>query len=197
MWSSVSVVVHAWSRLLLYPTLLIVVLVLRTAPALGWPRVRPWSLGLAWLLLVLVPTPGAQSLGDTDILVLLVIAILASELQTPRDWQAAGGALVAAVLLAGACGTLMPARLSACTAMNYAQLVAYGGALLALGWAWYSWPRQTSAQRIVLFGIALLWSHLASAPWQWWWLAWGGSGVSVALTWFVLRQQTRNQAGLE
>ena len=42
MWSSVSIVVHAWSRLLIYPTLLIVVLVLRTAPALGWPRVRPW-----------------------------------------------------------------------------------------------------------------------------------------------------------
>ena len=197
MWSSVSVVVHAWSRLILYPTLLIVVLVLRTAPALGWPRVRPWSLGLAWLLLVLVPTPGAQSLGDTDILVLLIIAILASELQTPRDWQAAGGVLAAAVLLAGACGTLVPARLSACTAMNYAQLVAYGGALLALGWAWYRWPRQTIAQRMVLFGMALLWSHLASAPWQWWWLAWGGSGGSVALTWFVLHRQMRNQAGLE
>jgi hypothetical protein len=191
------VVVHAWSRLLIYPTLLIVVLVLRTAPALGWPRVRPWSLGLAWLLLVLVPTPGAQSLGDTDVLVLIIIAIFASELQTPRDWQAAGGALVAAVLLAGACGTLVPARLSACTAMNYAQLVAYGGALLALGWAWYTWPRQTSAQRMILFGMALLWSHLASTPWQWWWLAWGGSGGSVILTWFVLRQQTRNQAGLE
>lgn len=194
MWSSVSIVVHTWSRLLIYPTLFIVVLVLRTAPALGWPRVRPWSLGLAWILLVLVPIPGAQALGDTDILVLLIIAILASELQTVSDWQAAGGALVAAVLLAGACGTLMPARLSACTAMNYAQLVAYGGALLALGWAWYRWPRQTLAQRMVLFGMALLWSNLASAPWQWWWLAWGLSGVVVALTWVVLRRQTITQA---
>ena len=197
MWSSVSVVVHAWSRLLLYPTLLIVVLVLRTAPALGWPRVRPWSMVLAWLLLVLVPTPGAQSLGDTDILVLLVIAVLASELQTVSDWQGASWAVVAGVLLAGACGTLMPARLRACTLMSYPQWLGYGGALLALGWAWYRWPRQTLTQRMVLFGMALLWSHLASTPWQWWWLAWGVSGGSVALTWFVLRRQTRNQAGLE
>jgi hypothetical protein len=73
------------------------------------------------LLLVLVPTPGAQSLGDTDMLVLVMIAILASELQTPRDWQVAGGAMVAVVLLAGACGTLVPARLSACTATTVTQ----------------------------------------------------------------------------
>jgi len=195
MWSSVSVVVHAWSRLLVYPTLLIVVLVLRTAPALGWPRVRPWSLGLAWLLLVLVPTPGAQSLGDTDVLVLIIIAIFASELQTPRDWQAAGGALVAAVLLAGACGTLVPARLSACTAMTATQWVTYGGAVLMLGWAWQRWPWQTVPQRMVIFGIALLWSAVVSAPWQWWWLVWLVSGGSVALTWYRLDVQTAHQAG--
>jgi hypothetical protein len=41
MWSSVSVVVHGWSRLLLYPTLLIVVLALRTAPALGMATGAP------------------------------------------------------------------------------------------------------------------------------------------------------------
>jgi hypothetical protein len=194
MWSSVSVVVYAWSRLVLYPTLLIVVLVLRTAPALGWPRVRPVSLLLAWLLLVLVPTPGAQSLGEVDVLVLLIVAIIASELHTASDWRTAGLAVVASVMLAGACGTLIPARLGACTLTSYPQWLGYVGALVGLGWAWYSWPRQTLAQRMVLFGLALLWSNLVSTPWQVWWLAWLVSGVVVVLTWVVLHRQTITQA---
>jgi hypothetical protein len=194
MWSSVSVVVYAWSRLLLYPTLLIVVLVLRTAPALGWPRVRPMSLLLAWLLLVLVPTPGAQSLGEVDVLVLLIVAIIASELHTASDWRTAGWAVVASVMLAGACGMLIPARLGACTLTSYPQWLGYVGALGGLGWAWYNWPRQTLAQRMVIFGIALLWSNLVSAPWQVWWLAWLVSGVVVVLTWVVLHRQTITQA---
>ena len=194
MWSSVSVVVHAWSRLVLYPTLLIVVLVLQTAPALGWPRIRPMPLLLAWLLLVLVPTPGAQSLGEVDVLVLVIVAILASELHTASDWRVAGWAVVAGVLLAGACGTLIPARLGACTLTSYPQWLGYVGALVGLGWAWYGWPRQTLAQRMVLFALALLWSSLVSAPWQVWWLVWLVSGSSVALTWLVLRRQTMTQA---
>lgn len=194
MWSSVSVVVYAWSRLVLYPTLLIVVLVLQTAPALGWPRVRPMSLLLAWLLLVLVPTPGAQALGEVDVLVLVIVAILASELQTASDWRAAGWALVAGVLLAGACGTLIPARLGACTLTSYPQWLGYVGALVGLGWAWYGWPRQTMAQRMVIFGIALIWSSFVSTPWQMWWLAWLASGVVVVLTWLVLRRQMITQA---
>lgn len=191
--SSVSVMVHVWSRLLLYPTLLVVVLVLQTAPALGWPRVRPWSLVLAWLLLVLVPAPGAQSLGDVDVLMLLVVAILASELQTTTDWQVAGWALLAGGLLAGACGTVLPARLSACTLISYSQWLAYAGALVGLGWAWYRWPRQTLPQRMVIFAIALLWSNLLSVAWQEWGLTEAVSGASIALTWFVLRRQTANQ----
>ncbi len=195
MWTSVSLLVHAGNRLMLYPTLLIFVIVLRTAPALGFPRVRPWSFVLAWVLLVLVPMPGARSLGDTDMLVLLIVAIIASELQTAREWYIAGGAMMACVLLAGACGTLMPGRLNACTAMNFPQVVAYGGALLAFGWAWYTWPRQTIAQRMVIFGMALCWSNLASALWQWWWMTWLVSASSMVLTWFVLRRQSAIQAG--
>lgn len=193
MWSSVSVVVHAWSRLVLYPTLLIVILVLQTAPALGWPRVRPMPLLMAWVLLVVVPTPGAQSLGEVDMLVLLIVAMIASELQ-PADWSVAAWAVMAGVLLAGACGTLIPARLGACMLTSYPQWVGYVGALGGLGWAWYGWPRQTLAQRMVLFALALLWSAIATAPWQVWWLAWPVSGVSVALTWVVLRRQTITQA---
>lgn len=146
--TSLAVVVHAWSRLCGGPVLIALVLALRTAPALGWPRSVPGAMLSAWLALVLVPFPMQETLGDVDLFVVMVLVVFASRSMT----QAVASRLIAGWLLvllalAQAFGTLVVPRMTNLTLMSSAG-VAYGIGLVGLAWVWWHWPQQTLPQRL-------------------------------------------------
>ena len=63
MLASLMTVIYAWSRIVLYPTALVWLVALTTAPALGWPAVARWRVWAAWSVLLFIPVWGAVRLG--------------------------------------------------------------------------------------------------------------------------------------
>lgn len=167
--NSLSIVVYGWSRLCLIPILPILLMALRTAPALGWPRSAPGAGIAAWLALALVPFPGQVTLGDSDVLVLLVLLVLASRTDTtalPAPLLAGWMLLLLAV--AAAFGTLVVTRMTHIELWSAAG-VAYILALVVGAWVWWQWPCHTIPQRLSMAAMALIWAGIAGAPWDWSW----------------------------
>ena len=180
--NSLSIVVYAWSRLCLLPILPVLVMALRTAPALGWPR-SPRGSGVAvWLALALVPFPGQVTLGDSDLFVLMVLVVLASRTETTTVAPAViVGWILMLLAVTAAFGTLVVARMTQLELWSVAG-AAYVLALLVGAWVWWRWPRHTLPQRLSMAAMALIWAGIACAPWDWSWQQQMVVGVVLALT---------------
>lgn len=193
--TSVSIVVYAWSRLCVVPIMFVLVMALRTAPAMGWPRSAPGTGWAAWLALALVPFPGQVTLGDVDVMVLMILLVFASRTPTTS---------VSATLIAGWCasmlalmvayGTLVVTRMHPITPTGVI-LGAYTVALVLLAWIWWRWPWHTLPQRLSMAAIACIWAGIAGAAWDWTWQRWvltvGCLVITGALWWF--RQANRER----
>lgn len=188
MLASLMTVIYAWSRIFFYPTALVWLVALTTAPALGWPPVLRWRLWAAWGMLLFVPAWGAVRLGESDALWLLLMAVVASAPQHP-GW---GGWWwgVALTWMAASCQSLLLTRAGTCLAAS-----ATGGwvtwALTLVAWIMVvlTWPRTTLPQRMVVLSVTLVAVAIAGAPWGVWWL----EGVLLPLAlwgcWSWLRTQ--------
>jgi len=180
--NSLSIVVYTWSRLCLLPILPVLLMAMRTAPAMGWPRGARGAGVAAWLALALVPFPGHVTLGDSDLFVLMVLVVLASRTDgTTLAAPLIAGWMIMVLAAAAAFGTLVVARMTHLELWSMAG-AAYGIALLVGGWLWWQWPRHTLPQRLSMAAMAQIWAGIACAPWDWSWQQQGVVGAVLALT---------------
>lgn len=167
--TSVTIVVHAWSRLFVLPIGIAMLIALRTAPALGWPRSAPGAGVAAWLALALIPFPMQAMLGEVDLMVVMVLLVIAS--RSANDAVATHlvvGWVVVLTALSVAFGTLVVSRMSTLVWLSLAG-VAYLVALSGFAWLWWRWPWQTLPQRLSMWAVACIWAGVLCAPWDWSW----------------------------
>ncbi|MFM7678661.1 MAG: hypothetical protein ACKO83_07395 [Roseiflexaceae bacterium] len=194
--NSMSIVVYAWSRIFVFPVVFVLVMALRTAPAMGWPRGALGTGWAAWLALALVPFPSQVTLGDVDLFVLMVLLVFASRTADHGiDATLIAGWIVVMLALMYSYGTVVVTRMNPFVPTGV-QMSAYVAALGALAWVWWRWPWQTLPQRVSMAAIACIWAGVASAAWDWTW-QWGGLtavclGVTYVLWWF--RQTNHDRA---
>ncbi len=164
MWSDITTLVYAWTRVLLFPPLLITLCAVTTAPALGWPAVARWRIGAAWLALVLVPVAGAVRVAEADMLVMLLCVGVAS---TPGSWIVAGAWWGVALWVAAlTCHTLVLDRVHACLVpTSSGDWVRWGIVLGCWVMTILAWPRDTLPQRMSVFVMGLIVAYVAGMPW--------------------------------
>lgn len=192
--TSLAIVVHAWSRLFVLPIAIGLLMALRTAPALGWPRGAAGAGLAAWLALALVPFPVHVVLGEVDLFVVMIIVVLASRMPAyPINVDVLVGWVVALTALAVAFGTLVVSRMTTLAWMSGAG-VAYGVALVALAYVWWRWPWQTIPQRLSMLAVACIWAGVVCAPWDWSWQSIGVYATCISATGMVWWIRRANQA---
>lgn len=167
--TSMVLLIHAWSRLFVWPIGIGMLMALRTAPALGWPQSTRGAGVAVWLALALVPFPVQVTLGEVDLFVVMVLLIVAS--QRPAyaiPMNLLVGWVVVLTALALAFGTLVVSRMTGIVWLSMAG-GAYMIALMTLLWLWWCWPWQTLPQRLSMVAVACIWAGVVCAPWDWSW----------------------------
>jgi|GEM_PF-2037106 len=188
MLASLMAVIYAWSRIVLYPTALVWLVALTTAPALGWPAVARWRVWAAWSVLLFIPVWGAVRLGEIDALWLLLVAVVATA--PPQPGWAGWWWGVALTWLAWSCQSLVLTRAGACLVAS-----ATGGwvtwSLQVLAWLMVvlTWPRTTLPQRMVVLSVALILVAVVGSPWGIWWLEGLLMPITLLVCWGWLRTQ--------